>query len=29
MTSEKQEEATGLEMKLKTLDKDLEWKKEV
>ena len=29
MTSEKQEEVSGLEMKLKALDKDLDWKKEV
>jgi len=29
MVSDKQEEATALEMKLQVLDKDLNWKKEV
>jgi len=29
MVSDKQEEATSLEMKLQVLDKDLNWKKEV
>ena len=29
MVSDKQEEASALEMKLQVLDKDLNWKKEV
>lgn len=29
MVADKQEEVAALEMKLQTLDKDLEWKKEV